>query len=103
MPQLANDVHLAVWRRSLQVGMPSFSSVRLTRRCNCSTSWMAANVLHNLFHRLLHRPGFLSCLMRNPLPCLTGAATRHAKYAGRRRGTDRFWLCHPGTEVSVVC
>src|SRR2546430_15456245 len=33
----------------------------------------AADVLHDLFCRFLHRPGFLSCLMRNRLPCDTGS------------------------------
>jgi transposase len=52
----------------------------------------AADVLHNLFRRLPRRPGFLSCIMRNRLPCDTGAAARHPKYARQRRGTDRFCL-----------
>src|SRR5438046_10718827 len=33
----------------------------------------AADVLHDLFCRFLHRPGFLSCLMRNRLPCDIGS------------------------------
>jgi hypothetical protein len=31
-----------------------------------------------------------------PAPCFMGAAARHSKYAGWRRGTDRFWLGHHG-------
>jgi hypothetical protein len=31
-----------------------------------------------------------------PAPCFMGAAARSSKYAGRRRGTDRFWLGHHG-------
>src|ERR1700680_4044243 len=31
------------------------------------------DVFHDLFCRFLHRPGFLSCLMRNRLPCDTGS------------------------------
>src|SRR4029450_797247 len=52
----------------------------------------AADVLHNLFRRFPHRPGFLSCLMRNRRPCVTGAAARHPKYAGQRRGRIGFVL-----------
>jgi Ca-activated chloride channel family protein len=36
------------------------------------------------------------------LPCDKGAAARHTKYAGQRRGTDREWVGHRGPCGSVI-
>ena len=36
------------------------------------------------------------------LPCDKGAAARHPKYAGQRRGTDREWVGRCGPCGSVI-
>ena len=36
------------------------------------------------------------------LPCNKGAAARHPKYAGQRRGTDREWVGRCGPCGSVI-
>jgi hypothetical protein len=54
------------------------------------------DVFYDLFRRFLHRPRFLSCLMRKRLRWDTGAAARYPKYARQRREMDRFCLGHHG-------
>ena len=55
-----------------------------------------ADVLDKPLRRRFSRSGFLSCLMKNRLPCDRGVTVRHPRYAGQWRGTDRFCLGHHG-------